>query len=503
MMTSLRVSRDTVPPGSMRIELQSSAQMDQRKSFHILTVGSGPQLMLDLWNRIAERGGYRISHIAHPSFECNSWPETLRSHPVHFFRDDIRMPMQPGDRGLLATLEHDGVPTIHNMILSDRIVSKLPYDEAIDYAGLLAERLFKLYDALKPTVVMGSFDALHGSLSFAVARHRGIPWYALSFTALPSGQAALATDLTPASPLMFDPHRKDLLRADAERLLNDFENRKVKAAAYVPPNLFSASFIFGQIPSQLATFVRVLGRGRQKKFLKFTDYPNSYSIRGMVGEALRLRRNSWLLSRRVLLARPPQRRFAFFGLHMQPESSIDVFAHFFSNQERVIELITRSLPPTHSLLVKLHKSDTSNYSPESLVKYSRLPGVELVSPHADAIEFIKKAELVFAIQGTIGLEGALLGKPVIMFGDSPSKVFPSVSTIGKTTDLPALVRSKLAEPAPSRSQIVDGFAAYLAPFYPASANDWSVKPTDAQIADYVKLFELLRAHTEKLEKSSS
>jgi hypothetical protein len=477
--------------------------MDQLKSFHILTVGWGPQLVRDLWDRIAETGGFRISHIAHPSFECNSWPEKLRSHPVYFFRDDIRMPIQPGDREFLATLERDGVPTIHNMILSDRIVSKLPYDEAIGYAGLLTERLFKLYEALNPTVVIGAFDALHGSLSLAVARHRGIPWYALNFTALPSGQAAFATDLTPASPLIFDPRRKDLLRSDAERLLGDFESRKIKAAAYVPPKLFSASFIFGQIPSQLATFFRVLRRRRLKRFLKFTDYPNSYSIRGMVGEALRLRKNSWLLNRRVLLASPPQRRFAFFGLHMQPESSIDVFAHFFSNQERVIELMARSLPPTHSLLVKLHKSDTSNYSSESLAKYSRFPGVELVSPYADAIEFIKKAELVFAIQGTIGLEGALLGKPVIMFGDSPSKVFPSVSTIGKTTDLPALVRSKLAEPAPSRSQIVEGFAAYLAPFYPASANDWSVKPTDAQIVDYVKLFELLRAHAAKLEESPS
>jgi hypothetical protein len=92
------------------------------------------------------------------------------------------------------------------------------------------------------------------------------------------------------------------------------------------------------------------------------------------------------------------------------------------------------------------------------------------------------------------LEGALLGKPVIMFGDSPAKVFPSVSTIGKTTDLPALVRQKLAEQVPARSRIVAAFASYLAPFYPASNNDWTVKPTDAQIDDYVRLFGLLKTH---------
>ena len=118
------------------------------------------------------------------------------------------MPIQPGDRQFLASLEQEGVPTIHNMILSDRVVSKLPYEEAIAYAGLLAQRLFSLYATVKPTVIMGGFDALHGSLALAVARRMGIPWYALSFSTLPSGQASLATDLTPASPVIFDPHRK-------------------------------------------------------------------------------------------------------------------------------------------------------------------------------------------------------------------------------------------------------------------------------------------------------
>jgi hypothetical protein len=209
-----------------------------------------------------------------------------------------------------------------------------------------------------------------------------------------------------------------------------------------------------------------------------------------------------MLRRRRLLREPPQRRFAFFGLHMQPESSIDVFAHFFSNQERVIELMSRSLPPTHSLLIKLHKSDTPNYSTASLARYSRFPGVELVSADADTFGFIKEADLVFSIQGTIGLEAALLGKPVIMFGDSPTKLFPSVSTIGKSIDLPALVRQKLAEEPPGRPDIVSAFAAYLAPFYPASHNDWNIRPTDAQIDDFVKLFELLRRRDAAAESNA-
>jgi hypothetical protein len=249
--------------------------------------------------------------------------------------------------------------------------------------------------------------------------------------------------------------------------------------------------MLGQIPLQLKAFFRVLNRRSLREFLKFTDYANSYSIRGLFGEALRLRRNLLQLHGRRMVSGPLDRRYAFFGLHMQPESSIDVFAHFFSNQPAVIELMARSLPPTHALLVKLHKSDAPNYSSAELDRLARLPAVELVSPYANTYELIRNADLIFSIQGTIGLEGALLGKPVIMFGDSPTKVFPNVSTAGKATDLPRLVREKLAERSSGRAQILEGLISYLMPFYPASANDWALVPSDLEIDGYVRIFGLL------------
>jgi hypothetical protein len=473
------------------------------KPLHIVTVGSNPLLVRILWDRVAARGGFRISHIAHPSYDQSTWPQNQRVNDVHFFRNDIRLPMPPADPEFLASLEGGSVPTIHNMIMSDRLTAKLPYDEVVAYASFLAKRLVSLYQETAPTMIIGAFDGLHNSLGFAVARHLRVPWFVPLYSALPGDEAAFCSNLSPASRVILDERRAEELHAKAERQLAEFESRKLAAVAYIPPKLLSAGFIFRQIPTQLGSIVRVLRRRRLRRFLRFTDFPQSYSLRSLAGEAFRVRRNLWLLNRRSLLDRPPKKRFVFFGLHMQPESSIDVFAHFFSNQERVVELMSRSVPPTHSVLVKLHKSDAQNYSTDRLARLARFPGVELVSPYADTFEFIKKAELVFAIQGTIGLEASFLGKPVIMFGDSPAKVFPSVSTIGKTTDLPELVRRKLAQCAPNRSQIVAAFAEYLAPFYPASGNDWNVIPTDAQIADYVGLIGLLSTHSERMEATSS
>jgi hypothetical protein len=55
------------------------------------------------------------------------------------------------------------------------------------------------------------------------------------------------------------------------------------------------------------------------------------------------------------------------------------------------------------------------------------------------------------------------------------------------------VRRKLTEKMPERTTTVEAFMAYLAPFCPASLNDWTIRPTDAEIDGYVDLFDLLGA----------
>jgi hypothetical protein len=470
-------------------------------NFHIVTTGTSGRMIRNLWRRIASGGGYRISHIVHPTYSRSSWDDIPGSGDIHFLRDRYDVALPPADPQLLASLEAYG-PTIHNMILSDRCVSKLDYDDALRYATYLSRRLMALYEETKPSVVIGGFDALHGSLEMAVAKRMGIPWFALSFTVLPKGLAAFCSDLSPAAAVVFEPERHRDLRPYAEQRLSEFEEGALRAPAYVPPPLLSLSTLLRRLPSHASSMSTVLRRRADREALKYTDHVHSYSLRAQVREALRLRKNLWRLRSRALLTRPPRGRYAFFGLHMQPESSIDVFAQFFANQVRVIELMSRSLPPTHRLLVKLHKSDVPNYSPAWLDNIERLPGVQVVSAVADTFELIKGADVIFAITGTIALEAGLLGKPLILFGDSPTKVFPTASTVGRTVDLPELVRDKLAEHSPDRRLIVDAYARYLAPYYPASMNDWGVAPTDSEIDGYVRLFALLRDSIQRRSSGS-
>lgn len=465
----------------------------------LLTVGTYPILVRQLWDRIAIEGGHDFSHLMHPTFDAKSWNEGARpGDQLFYFFDGAHMPSEKIDAALLASLEAHDVPTIHNMILGDSVMAKLPYADALAYATFLALRLENVYEKVRPSAIIGDFDSLHGGMGYAVAKRLGIPWFALRFSPLPQRHVALCSNLSPGSVVTLEPGRDERLRDFAAQLLEDFELRRVQAAVYIPPNLLSPSFMLRHIPSQVAAFARTFLRRRQRRMLRYTEASGSHSVTRRVREGVRVRKNLLLLRRREFVQQPPTCAYAFFGLHMQPEASVDVWAPFFSNQIRVVELVSKSLPPTYKLMVKLHQSDVPNYSPEYLAALAKFPGVELVSPHADTREFVQRADLVFSVQGTMGLEAALLGKPVIMFGNILAGLFPSASMVGKMTDLPALVRTKLADPAPSRSDVIEALARFLVPFYPASDNDWTQIPDDRAIDGFVSLFNLLHDHLHAL-----
>jgi hypothetical protein len=143
--------------------------MLMRESIHFVTVSAPQTLVENLWERIATMGGFRFSHIVHPILDRRSWDRGPPPPNAYFFCDDANPRMPSPDRDLLSSLEREEVPTVHNMILSDRTVALLDYGEALAYSTFLTRRLMILYETLRPNAVIGAFDALHGSLGFAVA----------------------------------------------------------------------------------------------------------------------------------------------------------------------------------------------------------------------------------------------------------------------------------------------------------------------------------------------
>lgn len=460
--------------------------------FHVVTVGWGRAMVEGLWAGIAARSQARFSHVIHPAVAAADWKQA-RGDGIRFFRETAWSGLPAADPALLASLERDGVPTIHNMILGDRVVSRQPYEDARRYATFVAARLLALFGELRPSVVVGGFDALHSGLALAVARRLGIPWRAFHFSVLPPGLACFCDGMNPAARVTMAQRPRDELRALAKSTLAKFEDRTLRAAAYVAPTR-SPRRALAMLPRRAGSLLRTLKRSREREFARFTDPAPRYDAVAALRSLMRLRRANRSLEQVEALATPPAGPFVLFGLHMQPESSIDVWAPFFSNQMWVIELLSRSIPASHRLLVKIHKSDVSNHDRAALERMRSLPGVELVRPFADSREFLEKADLVVAIQGTLGLEAALLGKPVIMLGESPVGAFPTAVRAGALADLPGLVRSQLALARPSRERIEEAFADYLAPFMPAGPNHWGVPRSEAELEGFARMFDVLREH---------
>ena len=291
------------------------------------------------------------------------------------------------------------------------------------------------------------------------------------------------------------------MHALAKETVIKLERRDLKARAYITPPRLSTGRFLKKIPARVKKVMKTLHSSFKRKNLQFTHDQTDLSVLAALAHLRRVHQARCALTKIELIKETPVKPYIMFGLHMQPESTIDVWAPWLSNQMWVIEWLARSVPPSHKLLVKIHKSDAANYTREDLAKMTSLPSVQLVHPSADAIRLIESAGLIVAIQGTMALEAALLGKPVIMLGDSRTTMLPSVTHCNRIEELAPLIRRKIAEPRPDRNLIVAKFAQYLRPYMPAMDNDWNKKPDKLKVQSLAQMFMALQLHHQRNTKS--
>src|SRR5262249_41992573 len=144
-----------------------------------------------------------------------------------------------------------------------------------------------------------------------------------------------------------------------------------------------------------------------------------------------------------MLTAPPNSRFVFFPLQMSPESSIDTWAPFYQDQLALVVQLSLAIPADVEFVVKLHFSDPDNYSRAQLRGLTCLPRLRVIHPDASSHAFLRQAALVVGIQGTARLEAALLGKPVLLFGDSPYQHFPRTERARRPDELHQQIRRML------------------------------------------------------------
>jgi hypothetical protein len=197
-----------------------------------------------------------------------------------------------------------------------------------------------------------------------------------------------------------------------------------------------------------------------------------------------------------MLKRPPKARFIYYPFHMAPESMLDTWAPFYQDQLGFVAQLSLAIPADLAFVVKLHFSDPDNYSRAQLQHLMKVPLLHITHPNAPGSKFIEAAALVVGIQGTSSLEAALLGKPVLIFGDSPYQYFPRTERAKRPDELYQQIRRMLELPPPSDEEIVEAYATYMARYMPGRTNDWSRPVEKDELERLSECFRALRAYVE-------
>jgi len=163
-----------------------------------------------------------------------------------------------------------------------------------------------------------------------------------------------------------------------------------------------------------------------------------------------------------------QLRYVFFPLHTEPEVSLLVYGRPYVNQIEIIRMLAMSLPVDTVLVVKEHPWMVGKRTLGAYAKMLNIPRVRLADPRLDARALIQEADLVAVVTGSVALEAAMLGKPVITFGDCPYNLLPDA--LVRRCDDPRRLQSIIRE---SIAGYVDGDAAleaYIAAVFDSSAS---------------------------------
>ena len=353
----------------------------------------------------------------------------------------------------LAKFEYEGGPRINDIILMDRILRNKSYHFALCYLNHLQYVLSKFFTENTISIVSSGRDSALHLISMLVCKKLNIYWVAPTRARIPKEMYMFASGHDTASILKIrKTTNEDHLWA--EDFLRNFNSGRNKPALKAAARNFSD--VIQMLPKHAKLFFSML---RASFYEQGNDY-SRYTIFTIIWMYLKRRFN--LITFKIY---PPYsitgvKPFCLYALHTQPESSIDVAGSYFSDQIALITFISRSLPVSHELYVKIHPTDVDGKSLLYYIKIAKLPGIKLINFDVDSRELVQKAAIIFTLTGTIGYEAGLMGKHVVTFAENYYNIMPTVHYCDSPPKLPALIDS-LLETMPTEN-LNEGIILFLA-----------------------------------------
>ncbi len=466
-----------------------------RSGFLILTVGWEPSFIIKLLAPIEKATEIKFVHglvgdsarvermqARYPDLE---WVAISNPNGSELPEPDLR---------ILASIEGWGVPTIRAMIQGDRVLRFRAERESLGYATLLTRNLLDTIERYKPDVVLASFDSIHSGISLGVCKSLNVPWVALAFPVIPDTLTGFCKTLTPDHLVPLVRKVDDQLRDLATSIVASVRARQQKVPAYRAPT--SLRQWMRQYAVHANNFLR---RRREVVLLGIDDFTYPTALERLK-DVMRRSINRFRLPTESMLRSPPSERFVYYPFHMAPESMIDTWAPHYQDQLSFVSQVSLSIPADMTFVIKLHFSDPDSYSRQQLREMLGHPRLKIAHPDAPGAAFIERASLIIGIQGTTCLEAALLGKPVLIFGESPYQHFPYTERADRPDKVASQIRALLNRAPPADAEIVEAFARYMGRYMPGRVNDWARTIESDDMIRYVECFKALKSYVEQPEE---
>ena len=457
----------------------------------ILSVGWNFELITSILEKIETfpQANFEFIHMVEVGYGFEKVPfETPKNlEPLKIKKKLI---LTDDDVKLLEKIEAHGVPTIRAMIAGDPYLRHLPADSSLAYAASVARTLFNCVKAKQIDIILASNDRLISSIALAVGNFTGTKFVAMAFTVIPDNRTWFIDRLTPNSLIPFKQKNSyPISKNEANKIIENFINDKLQVAGWTAP-----VSIFSALLYDFERFFHKIRRFWSSNEFKPTKYATlSFSTAFKVRYKRLINRISLLNMK--MIKEPPKNIYAYFPMHTSPESMVDTWAVFYQDQLQLLKQIALALPLNIEFVVKLHFSDPDSYSAAQLSELTKLPNVHIAHPNTNSKAFLQQAALVFGITGTSSLEAALMGKPVLIFGDSPYVDFPSCQRASKPDELHSHINQVLKQKKPTREPILKAFINYCNRYLPGRVNDWRQPITPHDLENFFSCFNSLVSNT--------
>jgi len=136
-------------------------------------------------------------------------------------------------------------------------------------------------------------------------------------------------------------------------------------------------------------------------------------------------------------------KVAYYGLHVQPENSVDVLGSYVSDQLKLLKDIRRGLPFDTTLVVKEHPTFLGQRGRRFFRALKKVPNVRLVDHRISSFDLYRRVDLVLTVSGTTAYEAGLLGLPAVTFSPMYFGRLSSVHYCSNVADLKPLAERLL------------------------------------------------------------